>query len=214
MLPPLATADDLAARLGRELTPEEQARADALLADASALIRAYTGQDFTLVVGDTIVLRPVGTVVRLPQRPVQQVTSVAAVSGTSTIPDVVLPVGSWTWDRIDKVDIWPPDTSWLLSLPETWIDGWGDVNTYRIVYDHGYTEVPPDVVAVMCAMVLRTLLSPSMTPGMVSERIGAYNYQLQQGAGSAGASVSMTQPDRDALKRYRRTATTIQTRAR
>ncbi|WP_049566871.1 hypothetical protein [Streptomyces sp. SBT349] len=211
---PLATVEDLEARLGRELTPEEAARADALLADASALLRAYTGQDFTLTVGDEIVLRPVGVTIRLPQRPVQAVTTVVALGGSEVMPDIALPAGSWTWDGIDKVDIWPLDSSWYLSLPEVWTDGWGAVDTYRITYDHGYAVAPPDVLAVVCAMVLRTLLSPSMTPGMVSERIGAYNYQLQQGAGSAGASVSMTQPDRDALKRYRKTATTIQLRGR
>src|SRR5690606_36466189 len=120
---PLATVEDLEARLGRELTSEEAARANALLADASALIRGWTRQDFTLTLGDVITLRPVGTVVRLPQRPVQAVTAVVAVGGSEAIPDVPLPVGSWTWDGIDKVDIWPPDTSWLLSLPESWADG-------------------------------------------------------------------------------------------
>lgn len=210
---PLATVTDLEARLGRDLTAEEAARADALLADASALIRAYTRQDFTQVLGDVIVLRPVGTVVRLPQRPVQQVTQVVAVGGSDTLPDVALPAGSWTWDGIDRVDIWPPSTDWILNLPEARADGWPSVNTYRITYDHGYATVPADVVATVCAMVLRTLLSPSMAAGMVSERIGAYNYQLQQGSGSSGAAVTLTTADRDALKRYRRTATTIQTRA-
>lgn len=210
---PLATVEDLEARLGRELTDEERARAAALLADASALIRGFTGQDFTLVAGDVVTLRPVGTVVRLPQRPVQAVTRVVAVGGSDAVPDITLPPGSWTWDGLDKVDVWPPDTSWLLSLPEAWADGWGAVDTYRITYDHGYAEVPPDVVAVVCAMVLRTLLAPSPVAGMVSERIGQYNYQLQQSTGSVGASVLMTQADRDALRRYRRAATTIQTRA-
>lgn len=209
---PLATVEDLEARLGRDLTAEEAARADALLADASALIRGWTGQDFTLVEGDVITLRPVGTVVRLPQRPVQAVTAVVATGGSEAIPDVPLPAGAWTWDGIDKVDIWPPDTSWLLSLPETWADG-ALVDTYRITYAHGWDEVPADVVAVVCAMVLRTLLAPSPIAGMVSERIGQYNYQLQQSTGSVGATVMMTQADRDALARYRRTATTIQTRA-
>ncbi|MGW7296086.1 hypothetical protein ACWGIB_27335 [Streptomyces xiamenensis] len=209
---PLATPDDLAARLGRDLTAEEASRAEALLRDASALIRGWTRQDFTA--GEsTVVLRPVGTVVRLPQRPVQAVTSVVAVGGSDAIPDIALPTGGWTWDGADKVDIWPPDTSWLLSLPETWADRWGSVDTYRVTYQHGWDEIPDDVVAVACAMVLRTLLAPSPVAGMVSERIGQYNYQLQQGTGSVGATVLMTQPDRDALARYRRTATTIQARA-
>lgn len=208
---PLATTADIEARLGRPLLPEEEPRVQALLNDASALVRAWTRQEFTLETGDVVTLRPVGTIVRLPQRPVQNVTGVVAVGGSAVIPDIVLPPGAWTWDKLDKVNVWPPFTKWLLSLPETWSHGWPSVNTYRITYDHGYPEVPPDVVATVCAMVLRTLLSPSMTPGMVAERIGAYNYQLQQGVGSAGASVVMTQADRDALARYRRRAGTTET---
>jgi hypothetical protein len=208
----LATVEDLEARLGRELTPEESARAAALLADASALIRGWARQDFTP--GEsTVVLRPVGTVVRLPQRPVRAVTAVTAVGGSDAIPDIALPSGSWTWDGVDRVDIWPPDTSWLLSLPETWVDGFGAVDTYRVTYRHGYDEVPADVIAVVCAMVTRVLTAPSPVEGMVSERIGQYNYQLQQSMGSAGSAVRMSTADRDALARYRRTATTIQTRA-
>lgn len=44
-LPPLATIADLEARLGHGITdPGEQARANALLADASALVRFAAGQ--------------------------------------------------------------------------------------------------------------------------------------------------------------------------
>jgi hypothetical protein len=56
----LASAADLVARLGRDFTPDEQVRVDALLADASAMIRAYTGRDFTLTEDDTVVLRASG----------------------------------------------------------------------------------------------------------------------------------------------------------
>jgi hypothetical protein len=204
---PLATVDDLEARLGRDLTADEAARADALLADASALVRGYVRQHLAPPVsGDQVVLRPVGTLVRLPQRPVTAVTSVAAVG-----PDgaVIGALSGWSWDGRDLVDLAcaTPSGSWPLTgracLPDT----------YRITYDHGYTETPADIVAVICAMVLRTLLAPSPVAGMVSERIGQYNYQLQQGTGSVGATVLMTQADRDALRDYRRTATTIQTRA-
>ncbi|SFD14373.1 hypothetical protein [Streptomyces aidingensis] len=213
-MPALATQADLEARLGRPLTAEEQARAGALLAGASARVRAYTRQEFDLVHGDVVVLRPVGTVVRLPQRPVLAVSSVVALGGAETIPDITLPGGAWTWDGADKVDIWPPDQGWLLSLPESWSSGWGGVDSYRVTYDHGYATIPEQVVEAVCAMVLRSLLSPSLAPGMVSERIGNYSYQMQQGGGAAGATVSMTEDDRDLLRDFRVRATTIQTRAR
>lgn len=211
----LATAADLEARIGRTLTPVEQARADALLADASALIRSYTRQQFDQVAGDVIVLRPVGSHLRLPQRPVTAVTSVVALSGTNTIPDWTVPPGCWQWDGIDLVQVWPSDRSVWVSLPEVAYDVSGP-DTYRVTYDHGYATVPADVVAVCCRMVLAALLAPTMTEGLVQERIGQYSYQYGQGTGQAspGATVRMTDADRDALQNYRRTAGTIATPVR
>lgn len=207
----LATPDDLAARLGRCLSTEEMTRATALIADASALVRAYTRQEFDHVADDEVVLRPVGTVLRLPQRPVTAVVKVEALGG-GVVPDLTLPVGTWAWDGADKVDIWPPGTSVWLTLPERWSDvGW-PVGAYRVTYSHGHASPPPEVVAVVCGMALRVLLSPSMVEGLVSERIGQYNYQMQQGTGTTGAVVRLTDADRVALARYRRTATTVQVR--
>lgn len=202
----LATQDDLEARLGRPLTEAEEARAPALLADASSRVRDYTRQDFTKVVGDVRTLRPVGVLLRLPQRPVTAVTSVSAVG-----PDgaTIGALGAWSWDGLDKVDLScvRPAGSW----PARWDGTWPD--TYRVLHDHGYDagDMPNAVVATVCAMVLRTLLSPSLTAGMVAERIGAYNYQLQQGGGAPGATVVMTSEDEKALRRYGpRRAGTIQ----
>lgn len=203
----LATEEDLAARLGRELTDEEAARAGAMLADASALVRDFTRQELTAVTGDTIVLRPVGVLLRLPQRPVTAVTSVSAVGTDGSTAGAL---EGWVWDGRDKISLAcaGPSGPWPL--------GWRGPgpDTYRVVYDHGYAPVPPGVVAVVCAMVLRTLLSPSLTAGMVAERIGSYNYQLQQGGGAPGATVVMTAADEKALARYGpRRAGTIQVEA-
>lgn len=208
----LATTSDLEDRLGRSLTADEALRAPALLADASALVRAFARRHFSEVVDDEIVLRPVGTLLRLPQRPVTAVSQVVALGG-GVVPDLTMPRGIWTWDGVDKVDVWPPDTGWLLNLPERWSDSGWPVDTYRVTYSHGDATVPPDVVAVVCAMANRVLLSPSMVEGLVSERIGQYNYQLQQGSGAAGTAVRLSQADRDVLARYRRSTTTIQVTA-
>ncbi|MDH2392318.1 hypothetical protein QCN29_26785 [Streptomyces sp. HNM0663] len=205
-MPDLADVEDLVARLGRVLTEDEQARAAALLADASALVRDFTRQEFTTVAGDVIVLRPVGALLRLPQRPVTAVTAVEAVLGDGTSTAAL---SGWTWDGRDKVDL--TQATWT-TPPAPGASPWP--NTYRVTYDHGDADVPPGVVAVVCAMVLRTLLSPSMTAGMVAERIGSYNYQLQQGSGAAGATVVMTAADEKALARWGpRRAGTIQVAA-
>lgn len=205
----LATVADLEARLGRPLTDDEAARAPALLKDASAKVREFTGQTFTAVAGDVIVLRPVGVLLRLPQRPVTAVASVAAMA-----PDGVATaaLSGWSWDGRDKVDLTCATWSADFSAP-AWRDRMAP-DTYEVIYDHGTATAPDIVVATVCAMVLRTLLSPSMTPGMVAERIGSYNYQLQQGAGATGASVVMTAEDEKSLRRYGpRRAGTIQVEA-
>jgi len=215
-LMPLATVADLEARYGT-LTDDQRARADALLADASAKIRVYTGQNFDLTLGDVITLRPVGTTVRLPQRPVRAVHQVVAVGGTSSIPDITLPSGAWTWDGIDLVDVWPTNTGWILNLPEVWLEGYPP-DTYRITYDHGYDTTPDDVIAVCCSMALRVLTSPTQVEGLQSERIGQYSYQYGQGAGgqSPGLTPRLTDADREDLQPYRATkrASTIALRVR
>ncbi|MGW5122973.1 hypothetical protein ACWEQ7_02730 [Streptomyces sp. NPDC004069] len=191
----LAVIKDLVDRLGRPLTDDEQARAAALLRDASARVREFTGQTLSAVADDAIVLRPVGSMIRLPQRPVTAVHAVAAVGPDgATVGDL----SGWVWDGRDKVDITyaTPAGSW----PLTWHGPLPD--TYRVTYDHGYTAMPEIIGTTVCAMVLRTLLAPSMTPGLAGERIGAYSYQLQQGAGSAGVSVVMTGEDEKSLRRY------------
>ena len=201
----LATVEDLHARFGRDLTPAEEARADALLADASAMIRAFTGQDFAVTEDDQVTLRGQGGTVRLPQRPVTAVTSVVAIGGDGA-PDVT--VIDWIWDGIDQIRI--GEGSFVINLPAVWWDDDGYPGTYRVTYSHGYADVPADVVAVVCGMVMRTLTAPTMAGGVRSETIGPYSYQLD--AAGTGISVMMSQADRDALKRYRKTEGMISVR--
>ncbi len=210
----LATVADLEARIGRSLTTTEEARADALLADASALIRGYTKQDFEQVEDDVVELPVAGAFIRLPQRPVTAVSSVVAL-GYAPVPDLTLPEGTWGWDGIDQVEIYPVASDVWVSLPETLYDT-GGPGTYRITYDHGYATIPADVVAVCCRMVLAVLLAPTMTEGLVQERIGQYSYQYGQAPGQAspGATVRLGDDDRDVLSRYKRTSGTIAVRAR
>jgi len=57
MLPPLATIPDLEARIGHPITdPAEQARANALLADASSLVRFAANQTWVDENGDLTVV--------------------------------------------------------------------------------------------------------------------------------------------------------------
>lgn len=192
---PLATIDDLEARIGT-LTAAQAARAPALLVDASALVRIEArGQTINRVTDDSVVLRPIGNAIRLPQLPVISVTSVAAIDREGGAD---LTLSDWAFDGIDRIDLTGayPTTDQVIS----W---WNRVdlhtNTYRVVYTHGTEQTPDFVRAVVCNMVNRVLTSPSMTEGIAQTNIGAYGQQFQQGTGSAGVAVRMFDSDRQML---------------
>lgn len=197
----LASTTALEARMGRPLGFDEVQRAEALLDDASALVRSYTNQDFDRTDDDTVVLLAQQGEIRLPQRPVLDVTRVVAV-GAGGAPD--LPVIGWEWNGLDIVRTLT--ISPVINLPEVWIEDDLDAypGTYRVTYSHGAAAVPPDVVAVVAAMALRTFTAPSIMGGVTGETVGPYSYRTD-GTG-VGTAVSMTDSDRRALVRYRRTS--------
>jgi hypothetical protein len=206
-LRPLAQPSDLEARLGRSLTDAEATRAMAYLATASALIRRYTGQVFDTVTGDTVILRPVGSYLVLPQTPVTGVSEVRGINADGTAGTALT---GWTWDGLDRIDI---TTVGFFHSDPWWPWNFGP-EAFQVIYDHGSVPIGDDVIGVACDMVLRTLLSPSLVEGMTSERIGQYSYQLGQFSGGAasGTAVRLTEADKDALRSYRRQAGSIQVR--
>ncbi|GAA2618765.1 hypothetical protein SMC26_40320 [Actinomadura fulvescens] len=203
----LATVADLVARLGRPLTSDEQARAAALLADASALVRSHTGRTFAAPpVTETRTLRAQGGEIRLPSPPIRDVDRVALVLGLDGVGDV--PVVGWRWDGADLLHV-SADT-YVINQPEILRDVEIAPWTYRVTYTHGHDQVPDDVVAVVAAMVLRCLTAPSSAGGVVSETIGGYSYRLADGA--SGTAVILTGADRAALAGYRRRTGVTMTR--
>jgi hypothetical protein len=198
---PLASTDDLEGRLGRPLTPAETDRAGFLLADASALVRGYTKQSFARTDNEAVVLRAQQGEIRLPQKPVRDVTSVVAI-GAGGAPD--LPVVGWEWDGLDiiRTAVATP----VINLPEQWYEDDAEAypGTYRVVYSYGDAAVPEDVVAVVAAMVLRTLTAPTLAGGVTGETIGPYSYRTD-GSG-VGTAVTMSAADKATLKDYRPTS--------
>ncbi|MFF6847152.1 MULTISPECIES: hypothetical protein [Streptomyces] len=166
-------------------------------------MRSYTGQTFTRTNDETITARAQQGEIRLPQRPVIDVTEVVAI-GAGGAPD--LPVVGWQWDGLDIVRTCTESP--IINLPELWreedIDSYP--GTYRVTYSHGVTQVPPNVIAVVARMVLRTLTAPTVAGGVVGETIGPYSYRTD-GSG-VGTAVVMTDEDRQmlALAGYRRKA--------
>lgn len=138
-LGPFATAADL--RIGRDLTEAEQSQADRLLADASNLIRMTAGyQQITRVDNDPMALRGSGTaVLKLPQRPVRDVTAVAGLGSEA-----------WTWDGGDKL---------IRCDGGLWVGRW------TVTYSHGFDtdDIAYQVaVSVACDAVKRVLNNPEL----------------------------------------------------
>jgi hypothetical protein len=191
----LASTTDLEDALGRDLTAAEATRARGLLAAASAQIRRYTGQTFTYVPNDTLVTRPDGDQIRLPQRPAIAVASVVGV-GTGGLPNV--PLVGWWWDGLETVYL--GGIGIQINLPEWWLNECVGY-TFRITYSHGYAEVPADVVGVAVGMVLRTLTAPTQSGGVTSETIGSYSYRID--SAGIGLQVRLTADDKSSLADYR-----------
>jgi hypothetical protein len=214
-LQPLATAADIEARLARALTTEENTRVAALLIDASAAIRGATRprQDFDHVVDDTVVLRPIGTILTLPQRPVTAVTSVVAISGQDGIPDITL--SSYRWNGANEIEI-GTGLGWRTAIDHDLepyhLDLWSP-STYRVTYSHGDPITPDDIRGKCCQLVMRCLTpTATVTPeGMTQMTVGQYTEQWQQAAGAPGPVPVMTRADLQDLVNwgYRRTANSI-----
>ena len=207
-LPPLATADDIAARLGRDLTDAENLRVAALLGDASAQIRRYCRRDFLLHVDEPAVLFGHDSLILLPQYPVQSVTSVTAIGGGMGLPNV--PIPWYTFDGIRTIRIDPGHG--IINLPEIWWTSDLYPGTFEVVYSFGYEAVPDDVVMVCANAALSVLAAPTLAAGVIGETIGPYSYRLERSGG--GVAVALTQGDLAALKDYRVTSGTIMTSLR
>jgi hypothetical protein len=199
-LPTLASVDDVQARiLPRVLSAAEITRAGVLLKDASSQIRRYCKKDFLYHAGDVLTLMAAGSVIKIPYRPVVDVTSVVAISGNPSVPDI--PVTWWTFDEIDEITVGDAGASGVINLPEAWYEYGAFPGTYRVTVDHGYTEIPDDVEMVCATTVISVLMAPTMAAGVIGETVGSYSYRLERGGG--GLVVALTEADLAALEDYR-----------
>ncbi|MEM9134283.1 MAG: hypothetical protein AAGE88_18185 [Actinomycetota bacterium] len=209
-LPPLATIEDLEARIG-DLTDAQAARAPGLLRGASAKVRAFARhQQLTRVDNDVMVLRSAGHRIRLPQRPVIDVTSVVLIDG-----DTDLTLNDWSWDGLDDIDL----RGSRIADGSSRSARQHNTSTYRVTNSHGFDPGHPlleAVADVICTMVNRTLTSPTKVDGATQQVIGQYSVQFQQGTGSSGVGVRLYESDkRDLIEAgVRRVATSVKTRVR
>lgn len=198
---PLATTDDLEAVLGRTLTDTEAARVEALLVQASAVVRRRSTQDFTQA--ETIIRLHIrdGFAV-LPQRPVNDVSTVQTIDGNDVW---------YQWDGLDRIIVDPSRAINdfelnTLAYPPPTID---------VTYDHGYaptdddppaSTIPADVVALVCQVVLRTLGQDPTAAGMQQESIAGYSYSV--GSAAAAGVVGLLPAEAEFLDTFRRRGAT------
>jgi hypothetical protein len=182
----LASVSQLQARLTTDIVAIE--RALALLADASAVVRGYTGQDFTQATTTDRVQVKRGWV-KLPQRPV---TAVSAVRDTNN--NQIL----FQWLSGDRVQI-QPNLDEFSNVP------WqGGLKLVDVTYTHGYATVPDEIVAVVCQIAGRALGTSPDAAALTSEGIGSYQYAT--GGAAASGAAGMLAGERAVLDRYRRHA--------
>lgn len=193
---PLATSADLAARMQTTFTAAAEAAAEVALRDISAAIRFVTGMSLEDVTADSVVLDGTGgSVVLLPDWPVQAVTSVTVtsyVNSTTTAvlltehldyewsPAGVLTAASWRgagggWNGLG---LWG---SRPVSTKPTWPDR---PRCITVVYDHAPDAATLDVVQSICLeAAARVMTNPD---GTVKETIGNYSYDNGPSAGAVG----------------------------
>lgn len=188
----LATEADLEARLGRSLTAEELTQAIALLDDASATVRVYTGRNFEAA-EVTQRLRVVDGKVRLPQSPVTAVESVESVEGTAV--DFTWHHGSTIYLNAGVLDAWEYEGR---TRTPTYVD---------VTYTAGSATIPDAIVAVVCSIAKRALEVPAASSGLTSESVGNYSYSVGPVAASGGAG--LLNAEKAILDRFTRVGGTV-----
>lgn len=200
VLPSLATVADLATLLGRSFTPEQEQQAQALLDQASSVVRAYVRQDITrATTTDTFTMRRVDPLrngcagaVTLPERPVESVASVE-VDGVATadwwLDGSVLLVRGWVWDL-------PPAAH---QPPQV-----------QVTYTHGWDPVPGDIQAIVMQAANRVMVNPSQ---IRSETVGGESVTYLVPAIGEALGVLLSRTEMKVLDRYRRTAVSMRMRS-
>jgi hypothetical protein len=195
---PLATQADLEASLQRTLDTTQAAMA---LRRASARVRKYCRQQFTLVVDDAVVLPGNGRVLRLPQRPVvvddTHLLTVTELFGITNVEYVAIEGRDFTriGSELTRGEAWWAPTR-LMGWP--WMRPQGIWSQrVRVIYSHGYTEVPDDVVDIVLDLASMNMTNPQ---GLRSETIDDYSRTF---ASETIGGAQLSAEHKEALRQYR-----------
>ncbi|MGQ5602953.1 phage gp6-like head-tail connector protein [Streptomyces sp. EKS3.2] len=155
---PLASVDDVAARIGRPIAADETARVAAFLADVTGLIEDYCGRDLDRRSGQSITLYPEGgCALPIPARYQSFLTLSAVVVDGQAVTDYTFNGRQLTRDA-----------------------GWGE-SAVTLTASWGYEDAPASLRAITCSEVIRWL---ALSPGVESERVGEVEVTFS-GASSA-----------------------------
>jgi hypothetical protein len=138
----LVTVQQLAAWLQRPFAPGEEAAAQMLLDAVSDEVQTYCGWHIAPVITETVTVDGSGGVVQpLPTLRLLDIISVTE-SGTAVDVDGV----QWS------------EAGWMVRPGCRWTC---DLRGIVAEIEHGYTETPPAIVALICGVVARALANPS-----------------------------------------------------
>lgn len=177
---PLATQADVEARIRRDITDaDEIASIEALLSDASSMVRMITGQPFgTQTVTARMKLR--NGRVFLAARDVTSITSVETVDGTTL---------GYTWDGLH----------WLsVGIPNQFDTELADSDVVDVVYVRTGAAAPQWVKAIVAQMAARAFGRPADQSGTLQESIAGYSYSV--GAAAAAGGIGLLTLEEKALR--------------
>lgn len=166
---PLATVDDVVARLGRPVADStEAARITAFIEDAGGLVRDYCRTDFQQHTNETFEVLVKGGQARLAPSLFPNLV-ISAVTLHDQYGDTVLTTGEWK--VIGR-------TLFFRSALDYY-------STATVTASWGWAAVPATVKAAVCSEVIRWL---SVSPGTVMEKTGDLEVQYAQTAYNSGLS--------------------------
>lgn len=179
MIGPFATATEFCEFTGIAI-PDDLARLQALLQDASSLMRSHSRQTLSFVAGDVIMRYPTAsTFLSLPERPVTAV-SLVTVDGVAVTDYYVIPRG------IRSGSVASPGSAWTRGA--------------TVTYSHGFAETDPEFG------VLRTICIESAARAFAPNASGSPEVlgQIALESGGYAPAVFLTQSERETLSSFMR----------
>lgn len=206
-LPPLATVAELEAAMQKAPGGLPAASADLALRRASARVRHYTRQDFTVVENETVTLGGGDRVLVLPKRPLivddAHPLTVVELPGWGGIEVELVEDRDYTrlgdeltrgysWYNTNRYGGWPWNQTRGVWAPRV-----------RVTYSHGDAEVPDDVLDVVLDLATMNMSNPE---NLRSAAIDDYSRTY---ASETIGNARLSPGHKDDLRSYRRAAFSV-----